>query len=156
MKVQDLMTPTVHTCRPGDPLDVATKHMCEHGCGCLPVVDDAGRVVGLLSHRDVCAAACSHDRPLSGLTVSDAMSRDVVVCAPGDSLAAAEQLMGTNQVRRLPVVDGGRLVGILSVNDLALAALSPVRQRKRMAPTALEIAETMALICARRASAPTP
>jgi CBS domain-containing protein len=156
MTVNDLMTRTVHTCRPGDHLHIATKHMCEHHCGCLPVIDDAGRVVGLLSHRDVCVAASSHDRPLSALTVSDAMSTDVVVCAPGDSLATAEQLMGTRQVRRLPVVDEGRLVGILSVNDLALAALSPVSRRKRTAPSALEVVETMALICARRASAPSP
>jgi CBS domain-containing protein len=151
MTIKDLMTRTVYTCHPRDSLQLAAQLMREHDCGCIPVLDDADRVVGMLTDRDICMSACSRDLPLSRLAVADAMSKHVFACAPNDSLDAAEQLMGRKQVRRVPVVVAGRLVGMLSLNDLALAGLGSGKRRKGV-PRAAEIAETLAMICSRRSS----
>jgi CBS domain-containing protein len=153
MTIKDIMTRTVYTCRWRNSLQFAAQLMWDHDCGCVPVVDDDDRVVGILTDRDICMCAYTRDLPLSQLAVADAMSKEVFTCAPDDSLDAAEQLMGRKQVRRVPVVADGRLVGLLSLNDLALAGLGSPGKRGKAALSATEIAETLAMICARRSSA---
>ena len=123
MNVEQVMTTDVMTCRPGDNLNSAARIMWEHDCGCVPVVDDNERVVGMITDRDICMAAYTQGRPLQALGVAGAMSRSVCCCKPADRLETAEELMRTHQVRRLPVMDDqGRLVGILSLGDLARQA----------------------------------
>ena len=78
----------------------------------------------MITDRDVCMAAYTQGRELSWILVASAMSRAVHACAPSDSIAVAEELMRMHQVRRLPVVLGGRLVGMLTLNDVARAAAS--------------------------------
>lgn len=123
VRVRDLMTSTVATVRPADRLARAAERMRAHDCGCVAVVDEHAKVVGVLTDRDVCLAASSADLPLSRLTVEGAMTREVFTCGLDDSVAEAERRMGQHQVRRLPVVDeGGHLRGILSLDDLAKEA----------------------------------
>jgi CBS domain-containing protein len=94
--------------------------MWEHNCGCLPVVDAAGKTVSVITDRDICMAAYTQGRPLCEIPVRSAMSRALHACAPTDSVAAAEKLMAEKQVRRLPVIDReDQLVGILSLHDIA-------------------------------------
>jgi CBS-domain-containing membrane protein len=97
--------------------------MWNHDCGCLPVVDEQRRVIGMITDRDVCMAALTQGRRLDEMLVSSAMSWRVVACSPSDSIVSAEERMRMNQVRRLPVVDeGGRLLGVLSLADVAREA----------------------------------
>lgn len=125
MKVRELMLRRVATTDPEERLDRAVQRMCERACGVLPVVDLEYRVLAMMTDRDVCLAAWRSDRPLSSLSVRDAMSASVVSCHPEDSVDAAERLMGLHQVRRLPVVDDlGRLEGLLPLDDIARAARS--------------------------------
>ncbi len=152
MTVKDIMTRTAYKCRPHDSLQLAAQLMWDHDCGCVPVVDDDDHVVGMLTDRDICMSAYTRDLPLSRLAVADAMAKEVFTCAPDDSLDTAEQLMGRRQVRRLPVVADGRLIGVLSLNDLAVVGLGAAGKRRKGAPTAAEIAETLAMVCARRSS----
>jgi len=123
MKVQDLMTRAVATARAPDSLARAVELMQERDCGCIAVVDEASKVVGILTDRDVCLAALRTGRPLSRVNVNDSMTTKVFTCAQDDLVADAERRMGQHQVRRLPVVDGvGRLHGILSLDDIAKEA----------------------------------
>jgi CBS domain-containing protein len=123
MRVKDLMTRDVQRCRPEHSLAAAAKLMWDHDCGCVPVVGDDERVVGMLTDRDVCMAAFINGRPLHELLVDQAMSRNVVRVAPDDAIELALVHMGRAHVRRLPVVDAaGRLVGIVSLHDAARAA----------------------------------
>jgi CBS domain-containing protein len=148
MNVEELMTRHVRSCRPGDSLNEAARIMWETDCGFVPVVEpEAGmRVVGVITDRDICIAAYTKGKTLREIPVRDVMAGSVRACAPDDRLAAAEEIMREAQVRRLPVVDeSGRLVGILSLSDIARElARETGSSRKRV--TGREVGESLAAI----------
>lgn len=120
MVVDELMTRDVHTCRPHDSLAEVAGTLWDHDCGCAPVVDAEGRVVAMITDRDICMAAYTRGLPLGAMRVASAASRGVIAAHKGQDVEAAELLMRKHRVRRLPVVDAmGKPVGILSLNDLA-------------------------------------
>src|SRR5688572_13845159 len=119
-RVKDVMTPEVATCRPEDSLETVVRIMKDRGCGCVPVLDGAMRVVGLITDRDVVMSALLKGKRLADLRAGEAGAKDVVCCDVEDALERAEVLMRVNHVRRLPVLGPGRvLVGVLSLTDLA-------------------------------------
>ena len=120
MKVKDIMTTNVRKCFTSDSLATAAQLMWEHDCGCVPVLNEDARVVGMITDRDICMAAFFQGTPLSGIKVSTVMSRQLFDCTSDDDLSAAERIMREKKVRRLPVLnEGGRLVGLLSLSDIA-------------------------------------
>src|SRR5579863_1379764 len=122
MTVADFMTSDVATCKTTDSLNRAAQLMWERRCGCVPVLDDNGRVVGMLTDRDLSMAAYTQGRRLDDMPATTAMSHSLQSCLPSASIEAAEDLMMAHAVRRLVVVDAdGRLCGIVSVDDLAKA-----------------------------------
>jgi CBS domain-containing protein len=122
MKIADLMTTRVQTCNLNDSLNAAANVMWEHDCGIVPVLDAAGKLVGVLTDRDVCMAAFFHGMRLAELPVREVMARDLHTLRPDAPLFDALELMRRMQVRRLPIVgDEGELVGILSLADVAAA-----------------------------------
>jgi CBS domain-containing protein len=119
MKVKDLMTVPVQSCTKHDSLAHAAQIMWEADCGCVPVTDDARRVIAMVTDRDACMAAYTQGKPLSAIPVEHAMSKQLFACSPDDLVADAEDTMCARQVRRLPVTDAhGQLVGILSLHDI--------------------------------------
>jgi CBS domain-containing protein len=147
MKIGDFMTQGVYTVRREDNLELAAQQMWEHDCGALPVIDRGGRVVAMITDRDVCMAGYTQGKPLAAIRVSTAMSKSLVSCGPDDTMSSAERVMRQHQVRRLPVVDDdGRLVGIVSLNDLAIEAVSQ-RKQSDGELTVNEMATTLAEIC---------
>lgn len=148
MNVGDIMTRAVRRCGLEESMDRAARLMWEGDCGVLPVVDEGGRVVGVLTDRDICMAAYTSGRPLTQIPVSVAASRKVVSVRESDSVDRAEELMREHRVRRLPVLDrDGRLAGVVSLNDLARELRGG---RKHDALSADGIAKTLAAICAPR------
>lgn len=122
MKIADLMTSRVQTCTDRDSLNAAAHLMWEHDCGIVPVLDEAGKLVGVVTDRDICMAAFFHGARLAELPVREVMARDLHTLRPEASIHDALELMRRMQVRRVPVVDDqGALVGILSLADLAVA-----------------------------------
>jgi CBS domain-containing protein len=138
MKVSDLMSLDVLTVTPETPLREAAGLLARKGISGLPVVDSAGNVVGVLSEADIVVKAGS-EAPRSGLlgwlvepdfdyhdkiaatTVGEAMSGPAVTIAPGREVHEAARLMVSESVNRLPVVDGGKLVGIVTRADVVRA-----------------------------------
>jgi CBS domain-containing protein len=161
MDVQQIMTMNVACVRSGDTLSAAARLMWDCDCGSVPVVDPTNdEVVGIITDRDICIATWSRDQQPSSISVSEAMSSDVVTCLATDSIASVESLMHSKQVRRVPVVDRHRrLVGIVSLGDIAVAA-----HRDAGIDTApsRDVAAVLARVSTRRndrgdgASAPTP
>jgi CBS domain-containing protein len=146
MKVTDLMTSDVKYCAPDDTLNAAAQIMWEHDIGCIPVVDEKGSVIGLLTDRDLCMAAYLQGVPLTGAPVTGAMSKQVFTCAANSDLKEAQRLMREKQVRRLPVIDhDGHLAGIISIADIVGWA-----QQQARAATDAEVTRLMAAICAPR------
>jgi CBS domain-containing protein len=123
MKVADVMTCDLVTCRADDSLNRAAQLMWERRCGTVVVVDEAGTVVGVLSDRDVCMAAYTQGRRLDDIPVANAMSRAVWTCSASASIEDAQDIMAAHAVRRVVVVgDDGRACGMLSIDDIARSA----------------------------------
>ena len=130
--VASVMTRAVVSCSGNDTLHRAAQIMWDRDCGAVPVVDGEGRAVGVVTDRDLCMAAYTRGRPLSGISVSSLLSGKLHTCVPSTSLDEAIARMRFERVRRLVVVDprDQRLVGMLSLADLArhLSALAPTRR----------------------------
>ena len=120
MLAKELMTTPARTCRVTAALSEAAKTMMDESCGCLPIVDARGQVVGILTDRDIClAVATRHDQRPSDIPVREMMTSKVFTCSPEESIDEALVKMKEHRVRRLPVVDTrGRLKGVLSADDL--------------------------------------
>jgi CBS-domain-containing membrane protein len=120
--------------------------MWEHDCGCVPVVDEHGAPVGMVTDRDVCMAAYTQGRALFEIPVATAMSRKIARCRVDDPVAIAESMMRAQQLRRLPVVGfDGRVVGLVSINDIATHRRSKDEELGDRA-----IATTLEAICMHR------
>jgi len=123
MKVQDVMSKSVRSCRPQDDLGAATRLLWNGDCGVLPVLSAEGRVIGMVTDRDVCMAAWTQLRPLADIPVEIAMASDVATCQPDDAITEVLIRLRARHVRRLPVVDeGGHLLGVISLVDIARVA----------------------------------
>lgn len=145
MKVEHVMSKDVRACRPSDTLSAAARTLWETDCGAIPVVegDGSGRVVGMLTDRDVCMAAYTQGRSLCDLPVASAMSHEPITCAPSTTLEEAAALMRRAQVRRLPVVDeSNQILGVLSLADFAHEARRRTKPAARTAAWAL-VGETL-------------
>ena len=120
MNVGQLMNCTVRTCRLDDTLRGAAEIMSKGACGSLPVVGGDGRIVAIVTDRDLCMAACRDALPVETTPVSKVACYQPVTIRENASAMEAEQLMRNHHVRRLPVVDGeSRPLGLLSLYDLA-------------------------------------
>jgi CBS domain-containing protein len=151
MRAQDLMTSPAITCHVNDPLSVAAARMWDADIGVLPVVNDDGKVTGMITDRDLCMAAYTQGRALNALLVNSAMAKHVVSAHPDANVGDVEQLMAKHQVRRIPIVDdAGKPIGIVSMNDLAMESVQPDTAMKH-GPS--KLAQTLAAICQPRAQA---
>jgi CBS domain-containing protein len=123
MKVKEIMTPDVKACSETANLARAAELMSQNNCGILPVVTAGGKVVGLITDRDICVAAAKKEKTLVSMRVDEVISRKVHACRPEDDVQAALGAMREYKVRRLPVIDAeGVLQGILSMDDVILGA----------------------------------
>jgi len=122
MTVDDLMRRDVQTCRPETDLSTVAMQMQQGDCGVLPVVSSSGEVVGMITDRDICMAAAIKHCDVASIRVSEVISGNVYACSPDAEIHTAFSVMRQKHVRRLPVVtaEEGKLVGILSINDLEL------------------------------------
>lgn len=123
MKVKDIMTAEPRTCTPGTNLAAAAALMLDADCGILPVVDTEGKLVGVVTDRDMYIALATRNKRASQLTVGEVARKTVVTCGPEDDVLTALTTMKEHRVRRLPVEGFGRTVmGVVSMNDIWLAA----------------------------------
>jgi CBS domain-containing protein len=142
MKVRQIMTHDVKTCRPETNLAEAVKLMWERDCGVLPVVKSDGKLSGMITDRDICVAIATRGQTADRIAVRDVTAGKACTCGPDDDAVVALETMKSQRVRRLPVVDAeGRLKGILSLNDVVTHA---------GAASSTEIVSTMAGICEHR------
>jgi CBS domain-containing protein len=113
----------VHTISPDAALEQVVQKLVACNCGSLVVCrpDDPQQMLGIVTERDIlraCAAGCV---PLANHRVAERMTRDVVVAAPSQSVEDTMGLMTHNRIRHMPVIDEGRLVGIISIGDVVKA-----------------------------------
>lgn len=152
MKVQELMTSNPQTCGPDTNLAAAAMLMWDGDCGTLPVVADGGRIVGMVTDRDICIAAATKHRDASDISVGEVITGKVFSCVPEADVREALKIMQEEKVRRLPVIDErGSLKGILSMNDVVLKA---EETGKDSAISYADVVDTFKSICGYGALAP--
>ncbi|HNS38794.1 MAG: CBS domain-containing protein [Anaerolineae bacterium] len=120
MKVRNILATkkgSLITIRANEPIRRAIAILVERRIGAMPVVDEAGQLVGILSERDVMRAA-AQDENLFGRPVADIMTRSVVIGMPQDDVMSVAQTMLERRFRHLPIVDEGQLIGIISIGDV--------------------------------------
>jgi CBS domain-containing protein len=123
MNISSLTHRSVVACDRLDNLERVADLMWTRDIGCVPVVDETGKLVGMITDRDVAMAAFLQNAPLSRIVVGSVMAKELVTCTTDDPIQAVVERMSARQLRRVPVVDrGGKLVGIISLNDIAQAA----------------------------------
>jgi len=148
MKVRELMTRPVEPCSPATDLAAVAMIMWRQDCGIVPVIDDARRVLGVLTDRDLCMATATRHRRPEDMTAGDVMSGRLFSVGPDDDLGVALDTMRAQRIRRLPVVDAeGRLEGMLSLNDVVLRA-RPASARQSTEPSANDVLAALQGICA--------
>jgi len=131
------MTKQVISVGAGEPVSVAARLMARYNLGALPVRGTDGQLEGMLTDRDIVLRCIAAERSPKAVRVREVMTRSVAAAAPDTDAAAAAGIMAARQVRRLPVTEEGRLVGMVSLADLS-----------RRPDYMMEAAEALEDICA--------
>jgi CBS domain-containing protein len=131
MKASELMTANPKTCEPDHDLTCALRIMKEEDCGIVPVTKGNGeaRVVGVVTDRDIALYLGERDAKPSQVRVGDVMTTQVISAEPQADLSEISRKMQKAQVRRILVVENGRLRGVISTADLARASSHSGRDR---------------------------
>jgi CBS domain-containing protein len=111
----------VVTIQPDQEIRQALALLADHNIGAVVVVDSDGRPIGILSERDVVRAAVRDERSVFDRPVSALMTRNVISGVPQDDLTSVGHTMTERRIRHLPIVEQGRLVGIISIGDVVKA-----------------------------------
>jgi CBS domain-containing protein len=123
MKVRDVMMRTPASCSTDTNLAAAVEILWNRNCGFLPVVNAQGKVVGVVTDRDICIALGTRNRLAGEVKVGAVISGKLLACGPDDDVRTALATMAQEKVRRLPVIgNDGMLQGILSMDDAVLHA----------------------------------
>ncbi|ELK45021.1 CBS domain-containing protein [Halobacillus sp. ACCC02827] len=121
--VKDIMTSDVVVCHTNDQLSQAASMMKERNVGAIPICDEQGNLMGMVTDRDLAIRGYAAKQPDS-TPIQQVMSDHMYNCSPDTSLEEASRIMAQHQIRRLPVVENGKLVGMLSLGDLSVEEMS--------------------------------
>ena len=119
MEVRDLMNPSVVSIEPTSSAALAARLISRHNVGALPVCSGDRRLRGVVTDRDIVLRCVAAEEDPAQTLVRDIMTRNCATVAPGDDCREASRVMSVQQVRRLPVVEDGKVVGMISLGDLA-------------------------------------
>ena len=119
MKLREVMTAPVIRISPQETVAVAARALNHYNIGALPVCGSDGRLCGVVTDRDLVTRCLAAGRSPGSTTVREVMTTRVVAARPDMDVRLAAGLMGREQIRRLPVMEGGRLCGMVSLGDLA-------------------------------------
>jgi len=122
LRCRDIMTRDVTTCSPESSLREVADKMEDDDVGSIPVLEN-GRLIGLVTDRDIVCRVIAEGLDTRKTTAREAMTENLVTCTPDESLIEAIHKMGEHQIRRIPICDpGGKLQGFISIGDIALEA----------------------------------
>jgi CBS domain-containing protein len=108
---------------PGDPVLAVARVLTERGIGAALVRDTAGRMLGIISERDIVRGMANQGQGTTQLPAERLMTRDLVTITPQTSVTEGMELMTRRRIRHLPVMEGGQLVGLVSIGDLVKARI---------------------------------
>ncbi len=138
--VTEIMTKNVKVCAPHDSLKVAAGIMRDINCGSVPVCEGK-KVIGMITDRDIVINAVADGKDINSVHCHDCMTKDVITCSPDTDVHECARMMADHQIRRIPVVQNGEMVGICAIGDLSTVniyvneageALSQISESTRM------------------------
>jgi CBS domain-containing protein len=121
MQIREIMSPSVVSITPEESVSLAARLLSRHNLGSLPVCTYDGALMGIVTDRDIITRCIAADQDPRRVPVQDIMTRELTVVSPAEDTKQAAKRMAAGQVRRLPVVEGGKVTGMVSLGDLALA-----------------------------------
>jgi CBS domain-containing protein len=128
MNVRDAMARIVHRAKKDDKVGDVANTMKQEDIGFVPVVDGE-KLIGVITDRDIVISCIAEGHDPRGETAEHLMSREITVISPDDDLEEAGRIMEREEIRRLPVVENGRLVGVLSHGHLVQATKNQIAER---------------------------
>ena len=120
MQLREIMSKQVVRIHPEESVAVAARMLTRYNIGILPVCGNDGKLKGLVTDRDMVTRCLAAGKSPENTSVAEVMSRGIVAVRPDMDTSTAAALMGSRQVRRLPVMENGRLCGMVSLGDLAV------------------------------------
>ncbi len=123
MRVEDYMSRNIITISADENLVQAARIMHEANIGCIPV-EKNDEIVGMITDRDIVVRAVAAEKDITSAKCEDVMSHSVICVDKNEEIEGALQFMSEHKIRRLPVVDNGDLVGIISIGDIAESEFS--------------------------------
>ncbi len=139
MQVSEIMNPSVITIEPTESVSLAARLLTRHDVGSLPVCTEKGLLQGVVTDRDIIRRCVAAEDDPKGVPVGEIMTRYPAAIAPDDDIRQAAQLMAMQQIRRLPVVQEGKVVGVVSLGDLAKCG----RYEMEVSKTLINISENV-------------
>ena len=127
------MTPL--TVKPGDTIATLCERLRDHRVGAAVVSTDGVTVEGVITERDVTYGIAIHKAGIAAVKVSDLMTREVITCAPADSVGRVASTMQSHRIRHMPVVDNGRLAGMVSIRDVLNSRVAELHEKTAMLMT---------------------
>ncbi len=134
MKIRDILQikgSHVYTVRPDQTVHEAVGILTQHRVGALLAQDAHGNTVGIITERDVLRECLHRADQLKQMLVRDAMTKDLIIGLPGDEIGYTMGIMTNNRIRHLPVMDGGKLAGLISIGDVVKACLDETEYENR-------------------------
>ena len=142
MQVRDLMNPGVVSITPGESAALAARLLSRHNVGSLPVCGEDGRLRGIVTDRDIVTRCIAAEDDPAQTPVRDIMTRNCVTVSPEDDPREATRLMAAQQVRRLPVTENGKVVGMVSLGDLATCHAFDMETSKALSEISEQVRKT--------------
>jgi CBS domain-containing protein len=116
--VRDVMTKDVKVCKPHDSVKIAAQMMRDINCGSIPVCEGK-KVIGMITDRDIVLKCVAVGKDSNSVHCHDCMSTEVITCSPETDVHECARMMADHQIRRIPVVQNGEMIGICAIGDLA-------------------------------------
>jgi CBS domain-containing protein len=129
MKVRDAMAKTVSSARKSDKVIDVAKKMKQEDAGFIPVLENGGTLIGVITDRDIVIRCIAEGHDPRSETAEHLMSRQVTIISPDDDIEQAAKMMEREEIRRLPVAENGRLVGVLSHGNLVQATKNKTAEK---------------------------
>ena len=140
MEIRDIMTRSVVSIDPAESVEVAARTMTQYNIGALPVCAN-GKLCGMLTDRDIVTRCLAANRLPGNTSVKQIMTRQVTSVRPDMETGVAAHLMGRLQVRRLPVVEDGKLCGMVSLGDMAVREETAIDASDALSDVSCNISE---------------
>jgi CBS domain-containing protein len=105
--------------------------MVTHHIGSLIVLDDQGQVIGIITERDILRECTARSEQVKTILVQQVMTKDLIISVPADEVGCVMGVMTQNRIRHLPILDGGRLKGLISIGDVVKAQLEATESENR-------------------------